>query len=106
MRRTRPLPPRRILERDSKRQSAHPVNFRCHAPGAKEVALIGDFNGWDPETHPMKRQVDGTWQIQLPLAHGHYHYLFWVDGALMLDPRAQGTADAQDNQKVSVIGVS
>lgn len=54
----------------------------------------------------MKRQIDGAWQIQVPLAHGHYHYLFWVDGQLVLDPRAQGTADAEENQKVSVIGVS
>lgn len=43
------------------------------APAAKAVSLIGDFNGWDREAHPMARGDNGVWKLELPgkvLAHG------------------------------------
>jgi 1,4-alpha-glucan branching enzyme len=42
-------------------------------PGAKSVHLIGDFNGWDRETHPLAPTSGGVWQLRLPeeaLTHG------------------------------------
>lgn len=48
--------------------------FREWAPNAEEIALIGDFNGWDRESHPMKMIGDGIWEIHIPgvrsLSHG------------------------------------
>lgn len=43
------------------RFGAHPAvvdgawgtHFAVWAPGASQVSLIGDFNDWDPEAHPM-----------------------------------------------------
>jgi 1,4-alpha-glucan branching enzyme len=43
------------------------------APAAQALSLIGDFNGWNREAHPMERLPNGIWQIKLPadvLAHG------------------------------------
>lgn len=43
------------------------------APAAKEIFLIGDFNGWDRGSHPMERIPGGMWQLRLPagtLQHG------------------------------------
>lgn len=43
------------------------------APGAKEISLIGDFNGWDRTKHPLERIHGGLWQLKLPanlLSHG------------------------------------
>ncbi len=43
------------------------------APAARAVSLIGDFNGWDREAHPMTRGDNGVWKLELPgktLAHG------------------------------------
>lgn len=43
------------------------------APGAKGVSLIGDFNGWNRESHPLEAGEGGLWQLRLPgdaLAHG------------------------------------
>jgi len=54
----------------------------------------------------MKRQPDGGWHLQIPLNHGHHHYLFLVDGKPMLDPRAQGVARNEQNEKVSLLAVS
>lgn len=83
-----------------------PVNFFCIAPDAQEVYLIGDFNDWDPSSHPMKRQPDGTWLLQILLNHGHHHYQFLVDGKPTLDPRAHGTARNHMDEKVSLHAVS
>jgi len=54
----------------------------------------------------MKRMPDGAWRIDLPLTHGHHHYLFVIDGKLRLDPRAQGVARNERNEKVSLVAVS
>ena len=39
---------------------------REHAPGAEAIALTGDFNGWNRESHPMKPLAGGDWEIELP----------------------------------------
>jgi 1,4-alpha-glucan branching enzyme len=92
--------------RYSAKNVALPINFLCIAPQAKAVHVIGSFNDWDPASHPMKRQPDGGWHLQIPLNHGHHHYLFLIDGKPMLDPRAQGVVRNEKNEKVSLIAVS
>lgn len=39
--------------------------YREWAPGADEMHLIGDFNGWNATSHPMKRLNGGDWEIEL-----------------------------------------
>ncbi|MDR3601582.1 MAG: alpha-amylase family glycosyl hydrolase [Desulfosporosinus sp.] len=39
--------------------------YREWAPGAEELHLVGDFNGWNPETHPLVRKEHGIWEIFL-----------------------------------------
>lgn len=92
--------------RYSAKKMAKPVNFICIAPDAKSVSLIGDFNDWHPKAHPLKRQHDGAWQVQVQLNHGHHHYQFFIDGKTALDPRAQGIARNEKNEKVSMLAVS
>lgn len=88
------------------KKTAKPVNFVCIAPSARKVTLVGDFNDWHPDAQPMKRQVDGSWTAQVTLGHGHHHYQFMVDGKPTLDPRAQGIARNEANEKVSLLAVS
>ena len=83
-----------------------PIPFICTAPDAEQVTIMGDFNDWDPASHPMKRQPDGAWRVEIPLNHGHHHYLFVINGKPTLDPRAQGVARNEKNEKVSFIAVS
>lgn len=92
--------------RYSAKNMAKPVNFVCVAPQAKEVFITGDFNDWHPTSHPMQRQPDRAWQIQLTLNHGHHHYRFLVDGKPMLDPKAQGIARDHQGEKVSLVAIS
>ncbi len=83
-----------------------PVNFFCHAPEAQQVSLVGDFNDWQPDAHPMTRQPEGTWAIEVPLPHGHHLYRFLVDGRPMLDPRASGVGRDARHERASVRAVS
>ncbi|MCD7948319.1 MAG: 1,4-alpha-glucan branching protein GlgB [Oscillospiraceae bacterium] len=40
--------------------------FRVWAPHAEGVSVIGSFNEWDDETHPMKRLHGGVWECFIP----------------------------------------
>lgn len=48
--------------------------YREWAPGADEMYLIGDFNEWNRESHPMRRvDAGGTWEILLDGADALKH---------------------------------
>src|SRR5688572_23754326 len=96
----------RFAGRYAAKKIIKPINFAWLAPGAKTVCLSGDFNDWHASSHPLKKQVDGAWTIQIPLPPGHHHYRFVVDGKPTLDPKAQGTARNEKNEKVSLVAVS
>src|SRR5207253_11422647 len=53
--------------RYSDRNMAKPINFFCVAPEAQSVTVVGDFNEWRPQVHPMQQQSDGCWQLKIPL---------------------------------------
>lgn len=40
--------------------------YREWAPEADALYLIGDFNDWNPETHPLEKKENGNWEIFLP----------------------------------------
>ncbi len=41
------------------------VTFRLWAPHAKQVSVIGSFNGWDGSVHPMQALDLGHWIVQV-----------------------------------------
>ena len=90
----------------SGRRALHLVDFLYLAPQAKSVALIGDFNKWEPTAHPMSRMPDGGWRIRVELPHGHHQYLFLVDGKPTLDPNAMGKVHNERDETVSLIAIS
>ena len=98
--------PKGVLPRYSAKRNLHHANFFCHAPQARQVSLVGDFNDWDPKATPMVRQADGRWMASLELSHGYHQYLFLVDGRLTLDPHATGKARNGRDEPVSLLAVS
>lgn len=69
------------------------VRLTFVAPGAKQVAVAGDFNKWRTDTHVMSRQ-NGMWVIDLPLQPGVYTYMFIVDSEhWVTDPHAESYRD-------------
>ena len=85
---------------------AKSVTFYCAAPNANSVCLVGDFNRWNPASHPMRRRVDGWWFIEVQLTHGHHRYRFLVDDKPVLDPQGTGIARNERNEQVSRLAVS
>ena len=64
------------------------VYFAVWAPNAQRVSVIGDFNGWDGRTNPMRRLLgSGVWELFLPHVSEGAHYKFEIrtpSGALLL----------------------
>ncbi|GMU19965.1 MAG: hypothetical protein AMXMBFR13_00660 [Phycisphaerae bacterium] len=57
------------------------VWFVAHAPGAQQVYVAGDFNGWSSQATPMMRNGrEDCFHTLLPLQPGRYCYRFVVDG--------------------------
>ncbi len=55
------------------------VNFAVWAPNCYKVALIGDFNRWDPRTHAMQNiNHSGIWEIFVPGLAAGARYKFEV----------------------------
>jgi 1,4-alpha-glucan branching enzyme len=94
------------LSRQVPKKTLRPMTFICNAPQAQSVSLVGDFNGWSAAANPMKQMPDKAWFLTLELPHGHHRYAFLVDGALVLDPRAQGITRNDKGERVSLVPVS
>ena len=67
--------------------------------GAKTVSLAGEFNGWDVNASPLKKQKDGSYKTTLELPVGaEYQYRFVLDG--------EKWTNDQDADKYVASGVS
>jgi hypothetical protein len=83
------------------------VRFVLAAPGAAQVTLVGDFNGWDTMVTPLRPVgTGGAWFVEVPLTRGHHEYAFVVDGREWRpDPAAPRAASENFGQPSSVIMV-
>ncbi len=58
------------------------VHFAVWAPNAMGVSVIGDFNGWNPHSHMMRRRDPaGIWEIFVPGVAPGACYKFRILGA-------------------------
>lgn len=55
--------------------------FRVWAPNAQSVSVVGDFNHWDPASHPMEPVSIGVWQCFIPGCKPFDRYQFAVQSA-------------------------
>jgi 5'-AMP-activated protein kinase regulatory beta subunit len=62
------------------------IEFSIEMPEANQVILMGDFNQWQPKTHPMRKDAEGVWRRTVMIYPGRYEYRFWVDGEWSNDP--------------------
>ncbi|HJY77086.1 MAG TPA: 1,4-alpha-glucan branching protein GlgB [Burkholderiales bacterium] len=56
------------------------IEFAVWAPNAASVAVVGDFNGWDPRQHPMRQTGDasGIWYARTPQARQGSLYKYHI----------------------------
>jgi hypothetical protein len=85
-----------------------PVYLRLEAPASSRVAVVGDFNDWDPAATPLRPTGDDrTWVVELRLKPGRYHYTFLIDGRRWArDPSEPAAAESDFGAPVSVLTVS
>jgi DNA-directed RNA polymerase omega subunit len=59
------------------------VTFRLPsvaAPGAKRVSIVGDFNNWNTQANPMKKQENGDFEISLQFEpRKEYQFRYFID---------------------------
>ncbi len=86
---------------------ARPVYLRLDAPASSRVAVVGDFNDWDPAATPLRPAgTGGMWVVELRLKPGRYHYTFLIDGRRWeRDPREPPAAESDFGAPVSVLTV-
>lgn len=84
-----------------------PVQFVLHAPSARSVSLVGDFNDWQTDETPLERvEGAGLWTATITLRPGRHVYSFVLDGTRWIrDPQAAIAADPDFGQPQSVIVV-
>ena len=88
------------------------VVFRVWAPHAKEVSVVGDFNGWNPDANHMKKiSEQGVWEAYIPGIKRYDTYKYCIvtpDGELRYkaDPFAfhSETAPANASKYYDVSG--
>ena len=62
---------------------------------AEKVALLGEFNAWDAESHPLTRRKDGSHSTTISLAAGQdYRFRYLLD-------REQWVDDEEADREVS-----
>lgn len=71
---------------DGEKSLQKKIRFEYSAPEAKKVSLVGNFNQWNSEANPMKKDKKGLWKATLSLDPGRYEYRFFADGHWEDDP--------------------
>jgi hypothetical protein len=73
------------------------VQFGFVAPHASSVALVGDFNDWDPKATPLRAaSTGGVWSVEVPIRPGRHLYAFVVDGTVWSPDPAAPQATGED----------
>lgn len=100
---------RRVEAASRPRDTVYVQRFMIVAPGARQVALVGDFNDWDQGATPLlKVASNGVWTAEVRLPPGRYSYAFLVDGQRWVAdpaaPRAVGDDFGRPSSVVTVRG--
>ncbi|TVQ59394.1 MAG: hypothetical protein EA379_11125 [Phycisphaerales bacterium] len=80
------------------------VRFVCDAPAHSRVCVAGDFNGWSPDTHPLRwNEASRCHETTVALPPGKTHYRLVVDGKWLTDERNPDTETNPFGQRNSVV---
>jgi 1,4-alpha-glucan branching enzyme len=71
------------------------------------TSVVGDFNGWDPMAHPLKKRSNGTRSVtvEVPVG-GAYHFKYLAeDGSWFCDPGADSFEPNDFGELNSVLNI-
>ncbi|HRZ90728.1 MAG TPA: hypothetical protein P5117_14695 [Spirochaetia bacterium] len=81
------------------------ARFRYESDPGLSVAVIGDFNAWDPFVHELKETRPGVYELALPLPSGEHRYAFLVRGDRVPDPLNPARLYDSAGRTVSVLRI-
>ena len=55
-----------------------PHTIRVRVPHARQVAIVGDFNNWHSNAHPLVQVAPDLWERIVDLPAGKHRYAFFV----------------------------
>ncbi|MFA9478420.1 AAA family ATPase [Phycisphaerales bacterium AB-hyl4] len=88
------------------RPTAQGLLFIQPGTTGRRVAVVGDFNAWNPDASPMKRDESlGILQTCVPVTPGRYQYRLVIDGQWLPDPynrEVEPTAQGEMNNVVEL----
>jgi hypothetical protein len=88
-------------------ETTRAVEFVLRTSADSTVAVVGDFNDWDPRATPLRAASDSLWSVVVPLRPGRYRYTFVVDGTRWRrDPSAPRALEDDFGTPTSVITVA
>lgn len=80
---------------DRVRDTMRLVRLIFHDSSARQVAVIGDFNGWRSDANRMRRdEHSGKWTVTLALHDGDHRYAIVVDNTRQAADGAAAAVDA------------
>jgi len=86
--------------------TVHVVRFVLTDAQARQVALVGDFNGWSREATPLvPSEIDGRWIVEVVLPAGRHEYAFLVDGERWVTDPSAATQRDEFGQESSVVRI-
>jgi len=99
-------PPRSIERLFGARSSGSRVLFVQPATVGGRICVAGSFNGWKPESHPMRlNRALGVHELSVEMPTGDQHYRLVVDGVWTHDPHNARSAPNEFGELNSVIHV-
>ncbi len=71
-----------IKRQSAKKKGAVKITFTLPLETAPEATSVtGDFNGWDPLAHPLKKRSNGTRSVSVELTEGEaVEFRYLADG--------------------------
>ena len=81
------------------------AEFRFYHPLARQVFLIGDFNGWRQGELAMTRDASGYWRATVRLPMGDFRFRYCADGEWYSDYAAFGVSPGQHGHD-SIVRIS
>lgn len=72
------------------------VTFRLAADEPPvTVSVVGDFNGWEPGRHELRRRRNGTRSVSVTLPPGAHRFRYLGTGGLWFDDEDADRLDGQ-----------
>jgi hypothetical protein len=74
---------------------------------ARAISIAGEFNGWSPDSHPMRRNEDaGVFERIIELPPGPHQYRLVIDGRWVADPHNPDQLLNTYGEPISLIDVA